>query len=70
MFWLGVASEPLNATHVLPDKDDNEGILRATNVLVQAISKATSPQVKLRAREIANTISTEVMFIGYHSLCL
>lgn len=64
MFWLGVASEPLNAAHVLPDNDDDECILRAANVLIQAINKALSPQVRLRAREIANTLSTEVMFIS------
>lgn len=64
MFWLGVAPEPLNSTCVLPDKDDDSCILGAANVLVQAIDNALSPQVKLRAKEIANRISTEVMFIS------
>lgn len=59
MFWLGVASEPLSRTCVLPDEDDESCISRAANVLVQAIDNASSPQVKLRAREIANRISTE-----------
>lgn len=63
MFWLGVASEPLNSTCVLPDKDDDSCILGAANVLVQAIDNALSPRVKSRAREIASRISTEVMFI-------
>lgn len=64
MFWLGVASEPLNASSVLPDKDDDSCISGAANVLVQAINKALSPQVKSRAKEIADRISTEV--IAYH----
>ncbi|XP_057803871.1 sterol 3-beta-glucosyltransferase UGT80A2-like isoform X2 [Salvia miltiorrhiza] len=59
MFWLGVASEPLNATCVLPDKDDDNCILGAANVLVQAINNALSPQVKSRTKEIADRISTE-----------
>ncbi|XP_047980294.1 sterol 3-beta-glucosyltransferase UGT80B1 isoform X2 [Salvia hispanica] len=59
MFWLGVASEPLNASSVLPDKDDDSCISGAANVLVQAINKALSPQVKSRAKEIADRISTE-----------
>ncbi|KAG6406814.1 hypothetical protein SASPL_134425 [Salvia splendens] len=64
MFWLGVASEPLNASSVLPDKDDDSCISGAANVLVQAINKALSPQVKSRAKEIADRISTEV--IAHH----
>ncbi|KAG6409189.1 hypothetical protein SASPL_132223 [Salvia splendens] len=64
MFWLGVASEPLNASSVLPDKDDDSCISGAANVLVQAINKALSPQVKSRAKEIADRISIEV--IAYH----
>ncbi|KAH6756874.1 UDP-Glycosyltransferase superfamily protein [Perilla frutescens var. hirtella] len=59
MSWLGVASEPLSSTCVLPDKDDESCILKAANALVQAINNALSPEVKLRAREIANRISTE-----------
>ncbi|KAL1534283.1 sterol 3-beta-glucosyltransferase UGT80B1 isoform X1 [Salvia divinorum] len=59
MFWLGVASEPLNASCVLPDKDDESCILGAATLLVQAINKALSPQVKSRAKEIADRISTE-----------
>lgn len=59
MFWLGVASEPLSSTCMLPDKDDESCIIRAANVLVQAINNTLSPEVKLRAREIANRISSE-----------
>ncbi|KAL6517695.1 hypothetical protein OROMI_033396 [Orobanche minor] len=60
MFWLGVASEPLNSGCLLPDKDDDDScISRAANVLVGAINYVSSPEVKLRATEIADRISTE-----------
>ncbi|KAL8520999.1 hypothetical protein ACS0TY_011518 [Phlomoides rotata] len=56
MFWLGVASEPLNSSCLFPDKD---GISKAANVLVQAINHALSPEVKFRATDIADRISAE-----------
>ncbi|EYU18543.1 hypothetical protein ABFS82_02G065700 [Erythranthe guttata] len=59
MFWLGVAPEPLNSTCLLPDKDDDSCILKAANGLVEAIDCALSCEVKSRATEIGNRISTE-----------
>ncbi|KAK6156947.1 hypothetical protein DH2020_011195 [Rehmannia glutinosa] len=60
MFWLGVAPEPLNSACLLPDKDDDTFISKAAHVLVGAINYALSPEVKLRAAQIADRISTEV----------
>lgn len=57
MFWLGVASEPLNSSYLFPEKD---GISKAANALVQAIDHALSPDVKFRATEMVNRISAEV----------
>ncbi|KAI3445661.1 hypothetical protein Pfo_002326 [Paulownia fortunei] len=59
MFWLGVAPEPLKSTCLLPDKDDDSCILKAASVLVGAINYALSPEVKLRATQIADRICTE-----------
>ncbi|KAK6135417.1 hypothetical protein DH2020_030836 [Rehmannia glutinosa] len=59
MFWLGVAPETLNSACLLPDKDDDTCISKAANVLVGAINYALSPEVKLRATQIADRISTE-----------
>ncbi|GFP93875.1 sterol 3-beta-glucosyltransferase ugt80b1 [Phtheirospermum japonicum] len=59
MFWLGVAPEPLNSAYLLPDKDDDACLSKAANVLVEAINYAFSPEVKLRATQIAERISTE-----------
>lgn len=57
MFWLGVASEPLNSSCLFPEKD---GISKAADALVQAIDHALSPDVKFCATEMANRISAEV----------
>ncbi|KAL2254364.1 UNVERIFIED_CONTAM: hypothetical protein Sindi_0231100, partial [Sesamum indicum] len=59
MFWLGVASEPLKSSSLLPDKGDESCILEAANMLVGAINYALSPEVKLHAKQIAKRISTE-----------
>lgn len=63
MFWLGVSPEPLNCSFLLPDKDDDDSISKAANGLVTAIDYALSREVKLRATQIANRISTEVISI-------
>ncbi|XP_020551612.1 sterol 3-beta-glucosyltransferase UGT80B1 isoform X2 [Sesamum indicum] len=63
MFWLGVASEPLKSSSLLPDKGDESCILEAANMLVGAINYALSPEVKLHAKQIAKRISTEVSSI-------
>ncbi|XP_051146524.1 sterol 3-beta-glucosyltransferase UGT80B1 isoform X2 [Andrographis paniculata] len=59
MFWLGVAPEPLKSSCLLPSTDDESSSLKAAKALVQAISGALSPEVKLHARKIADRISLE-----------
>ncbi|XP_073029480.1 sterol 3-beta-glucosyltransferase isoform X5 [Primulina eburnea] len=59
MFWLGVAPEPLKGTCLVPDKDNDCYIMEAANMLVGAINRALSPEVKLQASQIANRISGE-----------
>ncbi|XP_073159150.1 sterol 3-beta-glucosyltransferase isoform X5 [Henckelia pumila] len=59
MFWLGVAPEPLKNTCLLPDKDDDCYIKEAATMLVKAINRALSPEVKLQASRIANRLSAE-----------
>lgn len=61
MHWIGVAPEPLNRNHLVPDKLDDMSIRVAANVLSRAIDDALSPKVKARALEIAARISLEVM---------
>ncbi|KAF8411587.1 hypothetical protein HHK36_004143 [Tetracentron sinense] len=59
MFWLGVAPEPLQKNHLLPDKDDDMSTKQAAYVLSKAINSALSPKIKARASEIAERISIE-----------
>ncbi|CAK7357012.1 unnamed protein product [Dovyalis caffra] len=59
MYWIGVSPEPLNRSHLIPDKLDNVSIRMAANVLSRAINNALSPKVKARALEIAERISLE-----------
>ncbi|KAL2477519.1 UDP-Glycosyltransferase superfamily protein [Forsythia ovata] len=59
MFWLGVAPEPLNSNHLLPDRDDDCHVKEAANTLARVINSALSSEVKLRASVIAKRISTE-----------
>ncbi|KAJ4832369.1 hypothetical protein Tsubulata_050955 [Turnera subulata] len=59
MHWIGVAPEPLNRNHLIPDKLDDLSIRIAANVLLRAIKDALSPEVKERALEIAERISRE-----------
>ncbi|KAJ4823273.1 hypothetical protein Tsubulata_028449 [Turnera subulata] len=59
MHWIGVAPEPLNRNHFIPDKLDDSSIRIAANVLLRALKDALSPEVKERALEIAERISRE-----------
>ncbi|XP_010261041.1 PREDICTED: sterol 3-beta-glucosyltransferase UGT80B1 isoform X2 [Nelumbo nucifera] len=59
MFWLGVAPEPLQRNHLVPDRDDDVSIVQAANGLSNAISYALSPKVKACASEVAERISSE-----------
>ena len=65
MHWLGVSPEPLSRNHLLPDKNDEECVQEAAHVLSLAIQNALSPEVKARAAEIAEKISSEVMTDDY-----
>ncbi|GER24698.1 sterol 3-beta-glucosyltransferase, partial [Striga asiatica] len=59
MCWLGVAPEPLDRSCLVPDEDDDTCISKAANVIVVAINYALSTEVRLRATQIADRISTE-----------
>ncbi|KAG5248524.1 sterol beta-glucosyltransferase UGT80A [Salix suchowensis] len=59
MYWIGVAPEPLNRSHLIPDKLDDVSIGMAAKVLSRAINDALSPNIKARALEIAERISLE-----------
>lgn len=57
--WLGVAPEPLQKQHLVPETDDATCIERATDVLSKAIKLALSPEMKAQASNIADRISSE-----------
>lgn len=59
MYWIGVSPEPLNRSHLIPDKLDDVSISMAAKVLSRAINDALSPNIKARALEIAERISLE-----------
>ncbi|KAJ6942096.1 sterol 3-beta-glucosyltransferase UGT80A2 isoform X3 [Populus alba x Populus x berolinensis] len=59
MYWIGVSPEPLNRSHLIPDKLDDASISMAAKVLSRAINDALSPNIKARALEIAERISLE-----------
>ncbi|XP_061980256.1 uncharacterized protein LOC133700672 isoform X3 [Populus nigra] len=59
MYWIGVSPEPLNSSHLIPDKLDDVSIRMAAKVLSRAINDALSPNIKARALEIAERISLE-----------
>lgn len=57
--WLGVASEPLQRQHLIPDTDDASSINNAADVLLGAIKSALSPEIKAQATIIADRLSSE-----------
>ncbi|CAA0839037.1 UDP-Glycosyltransferase superfamily protein [Striga hermonthica] len=59
MCWLGVAPDPLDRSCLVPDEDDDTCISKAANVIVSAINYALSTEVRSRATQIADRISTE-----------
>ncbi|KAJ6696414.1 STEROL 3-BETA-GLUCOSYLTRANSFERASE [Salix koriyanagi] len=65
MYWIGVAPEPLNRSHLIPDKLDDVSIGMAAKVLSRAINDALSPNIKARALEIAERISLEGYILGF-----
>ncbi|XP_024173767.1 sterol 3-beta-glucosyltransferase UGT80B1 isoform X3 [Rosa chinensis] len=59
MFWLGVASEPLKRSHLLPEESDDETIEEAAKMLSRVIHDTLSPEIRERAVEISERISLE-----------
>ncbi|XP_072959879.1 sterol 3-beta-glucosyltransferase UGT80B1 isoform X7 [Typha angustifolia] len=57
--WLGVAPEPLQRQHLIPDDNDISSINQAAGALSRAIKMALSPEVKAQAATIAHRISSE-----------
>lgn len=61
MFWLGVAPEPVERNHLVPEKMNDSGIRKAAIVLSKAIHDALSPRIKACALRISERISCEVI---------
>ncbi|XP_021910089.1 LOW QUALITY PROTEIN: uncharacterized protein LOC110823898 [Carica papaya] len=59
MFWLGVAPEPVERNHLVPEKMNDSGIRKAAIVLSKAIHDALSPRIKACALRISERISCE-----------
>ncbi|OEL29285.1 hypothetical protein BAE44_0009698 [Dichanthelium oligosanthes] len=59
LHWLGVAPEPLQRQHLIPDSDDTLSIHNAADVLLGAIRPALSPEIKAQATRIADKLSYE-----------
>lgn len=58
--WIGVAPEPLQKQHLVPERDDAADINQAAAALSRAIKLALCPEIKARASEIAERIASEV----------
>ncbi|WOL09172.1 hypothetical protein Cni_G17925 [Canna indica] len=58
LHWIGVAPEPLQSRHLLPDNDATS-INQAADSLVRTIKVALSPEIKSQALKVANRISSE-----------
>ncbi|KAF8769719.1 hypothetical protein HU200_006328 [Digitaria exilis] len=59
LHWLGVAPEPLQRQHLIPDNDDALSIHNAADVLLGAIRSVLLPEIKDQATIIANRLSFE-----------
>ncbi|WVZ77378.1 hypothetical protein U9M48_025251 [Paspalum notatum var. saurae] len=59
LHWLGVAPEPLQRQHLVPDNDDTWSIQSAADVLLGAIRSALLPETKAQATRIADRLSFE-----------
>ncbi|CAO2045032.1 unnamed protein product [Urochloa humidicola] len=59
LHWLGVAPEPLQRQHLIPDNDDALSLHNAADVLLGAIRSALSPEIKAQATRIAERLSYE-----------
>ncbi|KAK8461437.1 hypothetical protein SEVIR_1G038800v4 [Setaria viridis] len=59
LHWLGVAPEPLQRQHLIPNNDDALSIHNAADVLLGAIRSALSPEIKAQATRIAHKLSYE-----------
>jgi UDP:flavonoid glycosyltransferase YjiC (YdhE family) len=71
LHWLGVATEPLQRQHLVPEMDEAASIHNAADVLLGAISSALSPEMKAQATRLADRLSLEVCSInGTLQMCL
>ncbi|XP_025798903.1 sterol 3-beta-glucosyltransferase UGT80B1 isoform X4 [Panicum hallii] len=59
LHWLGVAPEPLQRQHLIPDSDDASSIHNAAEVLHGAIKSALLPEIKAQATRISDRLSFE-----------
>ncbi|KAL1224207.1 Sterol 3-beta-glucosyltransferase UGT80A2 [Cardamine amara subsp. amara] len=60
MSWLGVSPQPLKRNHLLLDeKNDENNIMEAAQVVAKAIYDALSTETRARAMEIAEILSLE-----------
>ncbi|XP_056691561.1 sterol 3-beta-glucosyltransferase UGT80B1 isoform X2 [Spinacia oleracea] len=59
MCWLGVAPESLRRNQLLPENCDDMSIKEGAYALKNAINRAMSPEIKVRALEISEKISLE-----------
>lgn len=72
LHWLGVAPEPLQRQHLIPDNDDALSIHNAADVLLGAIRSVLLPEIKDQATIIANRLSFEVSCVNGapHNHCI
>ncbi|PUZ74653.1 hypothetical protein GQ55_1G082200 [Panicum hallii var. hallii] len=59
LHWLGVAPEPLQRQHLIPDSDDASSIHNAAEVLHGAIKSALLPEIKAQATRISDRLFFE-----------
>ncbi|KAK1306781.1 hypothetical protein QJS10_CPA10g00556 [Acorus calamus] len=59
MFWLGLAPEPLQKHHLVPEDNDATSIEQASQALMKSIRSALSSDMKSCAYETAKTIIQE-----------
>ncbi|TVU33008.1 hypothetical protein EJB05_24780 [Eragrostis curvula] len=59
LHWLGVAPEPLQRQHLIPEMDSSSSIHNAADVLLGAISSALSSEMKAQAARLADRLSLE-----------
>ncbi|XP_062218549.1 sterol 3-beta-glucosyltransferase UGT80B1 isoform X2 [Phragmites australis] len=59
LHWLGVAPEPLQRQHLIPEVDDTSSIHNAADMLLGAVRSALSLEIKAQAAILADRLSFE-----------